>query len=50
MLGTLAERYMLPLNSSSFETNLSHLAGGVYFYSLVIDGQKIRTEKIIIAK
>lgn len=50
VLGVEVAGYNLPKNSTSFETDISSLANGIYFYTLYSGTKPLSTKKIVVSK
>jgi hypothetical protein len=50
MMGQEMSRYKLEKNSSSVRADYSEYQNGIYFYSLLVNGKKVQTKKLVITK
>lgn len=48
--GAMLRNTYLSMGSHSFEFDAKNLASGVYYYSLVVDGNKIQTNRMVLLK
>ena len=50
MLGALVQEVALPAGSNKVEISTSKLNSGIYFYTIISDGKKSTTQKLMISK
>ena len=48
ILGTVVSETNLNLNSNSTRVDVSQLDGGIYFYSVILNGERLSTKKLVI--
>ncbi|OFY47495.1 MAG: hypothetical protein A2W85_02190 [Bacteroidetes bacterium GWF2_41_31] len=48
ILGTVVSEMNLNLNSNSTRVDVSQLDGGIYFYSVILNGERLSTKKLVI--
>jgi hypothetical protein len=50
LLGEQVGRYPLAKNSNAVRADCSEFPGGIYFYSLIVNGKTVKTKKLVITK